>query len=572
MTSSHLLLDVEYVRVTELLPVVSSYTVFSGLSAMVIGLLAVSLYRQYAVDSGSETVDSSRHPDLVRPFLLLLVVFVVSAFSYALVTIDGPSELGLGLATVVLVSVPWSIFALRYAGRGYLVTRFRIALFATPVLVVAVLMAVPVMTGVRTEAIPESVQLAISFAQLGIVGVVFVTVGFILFATYRHGTRTLASGVVVVLPVALLLFVSQVTRPDVPVFSTTLLTSSYVVLTVTLVISVTHYDVLSTRPGTGMIGERLVVEKMDEAVLVVGRQGDIVRANETAEQVFGPAIEGEQFADVFGRPVMDLSETDTIEQWTEHGRMRFDPRISALSNSQDRQLGHAITLIDVTDREIRRQRIQVLNRILRHNLRNNVDVIKANAAVAADEDQSADSPFETIFDAAEELEGLSVDARRLQQLITDSETSTTAVEVDSTVEEVVENVMDTRQGQATVTIDVPSVTMRTNRRLLTFALEGVVENAVEHTDSANPRVEIRGSVTETGVRLEVFDDGPGIPESEREVLETGREDPLAHATSMGLWGIKWAVETLGGDLSLGESELGGAAVYIDLPGREAEDG
>jgi signal transduction histidine kinase len=565
------LVAAEYVGVSELIPFVSVYTVFSGLSATVTGLLAVYVYRQYATDPASEAAGSGGHPDLVRPFLVMLTVFVVSAFGYALVTVDGATELGFGLATIVLVSVPWSVFALRYAGWGYLITRARIALFAIPVLAVTALMAGPVLTGISVEAIPGSVRLAISFAQLGIVGVVFVTVGFILFAAYRHGTLTLTSGLTVVLPVALLLFVSQVTRPRVPVFSTTVLTGSYVVLAATLVTSVTRYDVLETRPGTGMIGERLVVEKMDEVVLVVDREGDIVRANETAEQVFGPDIEGRQFADVFGRSLTRVSEGETIEHWTDSGRMRFDPRISALTNSRDRTLGHAVTLIDVTDREIRRQRIQVLNRILRHNLRNNVDVIKATAEIAAEDRQSADSPFETIYDAAEELEGLSLDARRIQDLITDSEAPKTPVEIESTLQTVVETVVETRRGQATVTIDAPPVTVQTNERLLLFALENVVENAVEHTDSAEPRVEIRGSVTGTGVRVRVLDDGPGIPESEREVLETGREEPLAHATSMGLWATKWAVETLGGTLSIGESDLGGAAVCLDLPGGEADD-
>ena len=565
------MLAAEYVRVSQLIPYVSVYTVFSGLSATVTGLLALYVYRQYATDFRSGTADSSGHPDLVRPFLVLLMVFVVSAFGYALVTVDGPTELGFGLVTTVLVSVPWSMFALRYAGWGYLITRSRVAILSIPVLAVTVLMSIPVVTGIPIESIPGSVRLAVSFAQLGVVGVVFVTVGFILFATYRHGTLTLASGATVVLPVALLLFVSQVTRPRVPVFSTTVLTGSYVVLAATLVTSVVRYDVLETRPGTGVIGERLVVEKMNEAVLVVGREGDIVRANESGKDVFGPDVEGTQFADVFGRSVTNVSEGETIEHWTESGRMLFDPRISALTNSRDRRLGHAVTLIDVTDREIRRQRIQVLNRILRHNLRNNVDVIKANAEVAAADRQSSDPPFETIYDAAEELEGLSLDARRIQNLITDSEAPKTPVEVESTLQTVVETVVETRQGQATVAIDVPPVTVQTNERLLMFALENVVENAVEHTDSPEPRVKIRGSVTATGVRIRVLDDGPGIPESEREVLETGREEPLAHATSMGLWGTKWAVETLGGTLSIGESDLGGAAVCLELPGSEAKD-
>jgi hypothetical protein len=41
---------------------------------------------------------------------------------------------------------------------------------------------------------------------------------------------------------------------------------------------------------------------------------------------------------------------------------------------------------------------------------------------------------------------------------------------------------------------------------------------------------------------------------------------------MGLWGTKWAVETLGGTLSIGESDLGGAAVCLELPGSDGDEG
>jgi hypothetical protein len=56
-----------------------------------------------------------------------------------------------------------------------------------------------------------------------------------------------------------------------------------------------------------------------------------------------------------------------------------------------------------------------------------------------------------------------------------------------------------------------------------------------------------------------------VPASERNVIEAESEGPLAHATSIGLWGTNWAVQTLGGELSFGESESGGASVQIDIP-------
>jgi signal transduction histidine kinase len=113
--------------------------------------------------------------------------------------------------------------------------------------------------------------------------------------------------------------------------------------------------------------------------------------------------------------------------------------------------------------------------------------------------------------------------------------------------------------------DVPDVTLDVEPRLCRYALEQLIENAIEHNDGHAPRLEVSGSETTTGTRLVVADDGPGIPEIERKVITDGTEHDLAHGSSLGLWGVNWAIQTLGGDLSFEASELGGTAVVVDLP-------
>jgi signal transduction histidine kinase len=551
--------------VTGLIPVVSVYTIFVAPSAIVMGALAVRISQQSGMDSDSETSERDRHPDLVRPFLLVLGLLAVSAFGYALTVADGPTTLGVGFSTAVVISVPWSVFALRYAGREYFVTRPRIALLSTLALAMTVVISIRALPGISQESVPESVLLAVSFLSLAVVGVVFVAGGLALLATYRHGSLSLASGAVVVLPVVELFFAAQLTRPDAPAFSTAVLTIAYVAAAVTVVLSVTRYDVLRVRPGTGTLGERRLVEEMDEAVFVVGRRGDVARANGTAGELFGDDIEGDQFADVLDCRPTALSEQDAIERWTERGRKLFDPHVSTLTDSRDRTLGHTVTLLDVTEREIRQQRIQVLNRILRHNIRNDLDVIRARAEVATDDSQSVEEQTDTILGVAEGLEGLSADARRIEKLIQRSGGTETTVDLAGVVGKVVDAVTEESPPDADVAVEVPPARVRLNEALFRFALGNLLENAIEHNDGPDPRIEIRGTVTDAGIELVVADDGPGIPESELAVLEAGSEDPLAHATSLGLWGANWAVQTLGGDLSLGTSDLGGAMARIDLP-------
>jgi signal transduction histidine kinase len=567
--------------VTELIPVVSVYAIFVAPSAVVMGALAVWLYRHSETDPGSETStgdvrsgqsDRKRHADLVRPFCLVLAVIAVSAFAYTIVVVEGASELGFGFVTALFVSVPWLVFALRYVGREYLVTRLRVVLMSVLVLVTTAVISTPALPEVSQELVPRSIVIVASFLSLGIAAIVFVASGLVLLTTYRHGSLSLTSGAMAVSPVIFLFFVAQLSRPDARAFSTAALTVAYVALALTTTLAVTRYNVLSVRPGTGTLGERRLVEEMDEAVFVVGRRGEVARANETARELFGPAIGGEPFADVLDCPVTGLGERDILERWTERGRKLFDPRVSTLTDSRDRTLGHTVTLLDVTHREIRQQRIQVLNRILRHNIRNDLDVIRARAEVATDDDRSVEEQTDTILGVAEGLEGLSADARRIEKLIQRSRDTETTVDLAAVVDRVIDTLPDTPPPGADVTVEVPPVQVRLNEGLFRFALGNLIENAIEHNDTPDPRVEIRGTATDAGIELVVADDGPGIPESELAVLESGREDPLAHATSLGLWGANWAVQTLGGDLSLGTSDLGGAMARIDLPATRLASG
>ncbi len=545
----------------------SVYSVFATLSAIMAGGLALWLYRQHTTTSGSNIGTTDYYPDLVPPFLIMLVVFVCSSLGYALIVANGPNELsfGWGFPSGFLIAVPWSVFALRYAGRGYLLSSPRIVVLSVAALLLTAVTWLSLLPGLSADTLPQTALLIAGFLIVILLAVIFAVSGFVLLSSYRHGSHRLAGGVLVVLPIAEIMMAGQLSFPDLPTFSLAVLTAGQVAAAATFVLSVTRYDVLSTRPGTGTLGERRVIKKMDEAVIIVGRDGSIVQANETAAQLFGNDIERKQFTEVLDSPVTELSEQKSLQHWTERGRMQFDPRISTLANSQGQVLGYTVTLLDVTEREIRQQRIEVLNRVLRHNIRNNLDVIMANAEAGIGETQATDEQSEAILDAAKELDQLSVDARRIEQIITQSGASNTTVDFEATVQEVVDDVMSTRSKDVTVSIDVPASTIRANKRLLEFTLENVVENAVDHNDNSDPRVEIRGSVTEHGARLQVMDNGPGIPESERSVLEAGTESALAHATSLGLWSIKWTVETMGGSLSIGESDLGGAGVRIELP-------
>jgi two-component system sensor histidine kinase PilS (NtrC family) len=77
--------------------------------------------------------------------------------------------------------------------------------------------------------------------------------------------------------------------------------------------------------------------------------------------------------------------------------------------------------------------------------------------------------------------------------------------------------------------------------------------------------EIHQNGREDMLRIEVGDNGPGIPESERERIFEPFYTTRADGTGLGLAIVRQIVETHHGNLRVGQSELGGAALILTLP-------
>lgn len=83
------------------------------------------------------------------------------------------------------------------------------------------------------------------------------------------------------------------------------------------------------------------------------------------------------------------------------------------------------------------------------------------------------------------------------------------------------------------------------------------------------RAEERPEWRRSGLLLEVDDDGPGIAAADRlRVLERGvRADESVPGQGIGLAAVRELAAAYGGTIEIGDSDLGGAAVRVRLPGR-----
>jgi signal transduction histidine kinase len=100
--------------------------------------------------------------------------------------------------------------------------------------------------------------------------------------------------------------------------------------------------------------------------------------------------------------------------------------------------------------------------------------------------------------------------------------------------------------------------------LLSAAVDNVVDNAVEHADRSDPRLDVAITVDDDSVVVRFADNGPGIPEQELSVLESDEETQLEHLSGLGLWLVNWVLENTDGEATF-ESTASGSVVRFRLP-------
>jgi PAS domain S-box-containing protein len=221
---------------------------------------------------------------------------------------------------------------------------------------------------------------------------------------------------------------------------------------------------------------------------------------------------------------------------------------------------------DITEQRERQRHLKVLNRVLRHNLRNDLNVIMglADRLGAATETPEADDLTDRLHDQARDVAALSEKALEIERAIGRRSATRSRVDAAATARSVVEAYRD-RFPDATVRADVPEGLWVDADERLETVVDNLVENALVHA-TAPATVAVAAEREGDRALLHVRDDGPGIPANEREVVTGEREiTQLDHGSGLGLWLVKWVTESYGGRVAFEESDLGGTEVTLSLP-------
>ncbi|WP_435100368.1 PAS domain S-box protein [Halorubrum sp. N11] len=254
------------------------------------------------------------------------------------------------------------------------------------------------------------------------------------------------------------------------------------------------------------------------------------------------------------------------------GLATFDFSVKPISNQHGELSFLVFEARDITAQEQRRQHVQVLHRIMRHNIRNDltklrgyVELLESSTDTDTREQQAA-----TIREILDKWERMASKTQELQKILT----SESDLSTYRSVEQMIADIRTEKEEEyttASVTVATEHDTESQVPNGLDKAISELVDNAITANKTGQPSVQISVSKPDKRwVDICVSDTGPGLPEMETSLLETGEETPLSHGQGLGLWMVRALVTRVGGSISVETSE-DGSDITLEIPTQPARE-
>jgi PAS domain S-box-containing protein len=360
-----------------------------------------------------------------------------------------------------------------------------------------------------------------------------------------------------------------------------------------------HIDVDERKRAQRALREERDMFAQGPAVLFKWKHEDhwpVEYVSENVEAVLGYTPEtlesGElTFAEIVHEDDLERVRRD-VETQTDSGAERFSHEpyrvLTAdgdvrwvLDNSKNVRDGAEVThrlgyLVDVTERKeyeqtLERQRnsLEVLNQIVRHDVRNDLQVMLSYGGLLEDhvsDDQEGADHLRQVLEAARNAVDITKTAGDVTEVLLRSEPDRTPVSVRQALQEQVEDIRASHES-AIVSVDgtIPAVEVLADD-MLESVFRNLLNNAITHNDKEIPEIDVSGTADDETVTVRVADNGPGIPDNQQErIFEKGEKALDSDGTGLGLYLVRTLTDRYGGDISVEENEPDGSVFVVELP-------
>lgn len=326
-----------------------------------------------------------------------------------------------------------------------------------------------------------------------------------------------------------------------------------------------------------------LIEETNEIISIIDAEGRFQYQSKSVERILGYSPE-----EVIGESLWEYIHPDdearvkaAFNRWVSTGQPAPEPVeyrtrhadgswrwMEASGKVHAKALGcegYITNSREITARKERQQQLELFDRVIRHNLRNEMNVIRG----AADLLQSKETG-EGVHRASQikkkcnELLATVKKQRDIAQLLRQSPTQS-VINVQAALDTICSE-LRSAHPDAKVAISCENKTRLRADDKFVYALEELITNGIIHNDSDTPTVEVAVTESREQVRITVTDNGPQIPEMERRVIANPENrSPLYHGSGLGLWLVKLIISRSGGTVQFVETEQEGNTIALSVP-------
>lgn len=214
-----------------------------------------------------------------------------------------------------------------------------------------------------------------------------------------------------------------------------------------------------------------------------------------------------------------------------------------------------------------RDNLEVLNQVLRHDIRNNLQTVLANAELLETCGETESEEYvDQIMDAARDTVRTTQTAGDVIDVLLQPQTDLSRVQIGNKLERTVNSVRNSHE-QAVISIEAPLPEVEVFADgMLSSVFRNLLTNAILHSDKEIPEIEVSAAADDETVQIQVADNGPGIPDDQKgSIFQEGEKGLHSEGTGLGLYLVQTLVERYDGEVWVEDNQPAGSVFVVELP-------
>ena len=337
---------------------------------------------------------------------------------------------------------------------------------------------------------------------------------------------------------------------------------------------------------------RKAVEQTASAIYITDIDGTIEYVNPAFEELTGyssqkalgdlPSIlqsgeHDDQYYEDFWETILSGQqwESEVVDQRADGQQITLYQTVSPITDEEGDPAKFVAIARDISEQkryeaqlETQRDNLDILNQVVRHDIRNDLQLIQAYTDMVFEADMLDDPHKEylsKVRQATNNAISLTTTARDLADVMLQTDTDHKPVPLTQVLEQQIDRIRSEQDATVVTVNETLSHVEVVADDLLEAVFRNLLKNAVQHNDKNIPEITIETTVEDDTVTVRVADNGPGVSEKHKaEIFGRGNQGLESEGTGIGLYLVKTLVSRYGGTVSVEDNDPIGAVFIVEL--------